>query len=87
MRLYEAEQIGIEYFVAKTLDQGFRNVDVFRTIQKTMNTRKMVRGSHGVFRKHLTTEGYLFALDFCEDWCKLGLWGYLKKMAIEEGLN
>lgn len=87
MRLADAEQIGIEFFVAKTLDQGFRNVDVFRTIQKVMNTRRPVRGMQGVFRKHLSVEGYIFAMDFVDDWCRLGLWGYLSKMAREEVLN
>lgn len=85
MKLREAEEMGIEFFVAKTLDQGFRNVDVFRTLQKVMATRKPVRGMQSVFRKHLSVEGQIFAMNFVDDWIKLGLWGYLRKVAIEEG--
>lgn len=77
MRIADAEAMGKEYFVAETLDAGFRNVDVFRTLQKVMATRKGVRGMESVFRKHLTVEGQLFALKFCDVWIKGGMWAWI----------
>lgn len=84
MRIADAEAMGKEYFVAETLDPGFRNVDVFRTLQKVMATRKGVRGMEGVFRKHLTVEGQLFALDFCDIWIKGGMWAWIAHMVDKE---
>lgn len=75
MRVADAEAMGKEFFVSLTLDPGFRNVDVFRTLQKVMATRKGVKGMEAVFRQHLTTGGHIFAMEFCDVWIKGGLWG------------
>lgn len=83
MRIADAEAMGKEYFVASTLDAGFRNVDVFRILQKVMATQKGVRGMEGVFRKHLTVEGQLFALKFCDIWINEGMWGWIAYMSSE----
>lgn len=77
MRMADAEAMGKEYFVSSTLDVGFRNIDVFRTLQKVMATQKGVRGMDAVFRQHLTTEGYLYATNFCDIWIRGGLWGWI----------
>lgn len=77
------ELLGMEYFVAQTLDTGFREIDVFRTLQKVMSTRRPVRGMHGVFRKNLSTGGYIYALNFIDDYISLGFWGYMKKASNE----
>lgn len=77
MRIADAEAMGREFFVSETLDQGFRNIDVFRTLQKVMATRKGVRGMESVFRQHLTVEGYNYALNFCDVWIKEGMWGWI----------
>lgn len=77
MRMADVEAMGREYFVAETLDVGFRNVDVFRTLQKVMDTRRGVRGMESVFRKHLSTEGHVFAMKFCTVWIDGGMWGWI----------
>lgn len=77
MRMADVEAMGREYFVAETLDVGFRNIDVFRTLQKVMDTHRGVRGMESVFRKHLTSEGQQFAIMFCNVWIKDGMWGWL----------
>lgn len=83
MKVGEAELLGMEFFVAQSLDTGFRNIDVFRTLQKVIATRKPVRGMNGVFRKYLTTSGYIYAMNFVDDYMALGLWGYMKKVSVE----
>lgn len=77
MRMADVEAMGREYFVAETLDTGFRNIDVFRTLQKVMSTQKGVRGMESVFRKHLTSEGQAYALKFCDVWINGGMWGWI----------
>lgn len=83
MRVSEIELLGMEYFVAQTLDTGFREIDVFRTLQKVISTRRPVRGMNSVFRKNLSTSGYIYALDFIDDYLRLGFWGYMKKVNNE----
>ena len=77
MRMADAEAMGMEYFVAETLDTGFRNVDVFRTLQKVMASGKGVRGMDAVFKAHLGMEGYKFATLFCDVWIREGMWGWI----------
>ena len=55
-----------EYLVAATLDTGFRNIDVYRTLEKVWKSKRGVREMHGVFRKHLNSEGHRYASDLCD---------------------
>lgn len=55
-----------EFFVAETLDVGFRNLDVHRTIEKVLKTGRGVKGMNWVFKSYLGTEGYTYATDFCD---------------------
>lgn len=73
-------KIGVEYFVAETLDTGFRNIDVYRTLLKVMDKRKPVRGMNKVFRSHLTVEGQVFVHKFIDHWLTSdSMWDYLSK--------
>lgn len=77
-------KLGVEYFVAETLDIGFRNVDVYRTILKVIDRRKPVRGMQGVFRKHLTVTGQVFVNKFIDEWLSSeDIYDYLTKRSKE----
>ena len=73
-------KLGMEYFVAETLDQGFRNLDVYRTLLKVIDRRRPVRGMNRVFAAHLTVEGQVFVHKFIDNWLSSGnMWEYLNK--------
>lgn len=55
-----------EYLVAVTLDTGFRNIDVYRTLEKVWKGKRGIKGMHSVFRKHLSIEGQRYAMDMCD---------------------
>lgn len=82
MNVFSAEELGKDYFIQETGDEGFGNQDVYRVLQKVMHTRKNVKGMKKIFRQHLTEDGVTYAITFTEEWIELGIWGFLKKQAI-----
>lgn len=85
--MVEGERLGKEFFVSRSGDDGFYDQEVFFIMQRVMNTRRKVYGMKKILRAKLTKEGHDFAMTFIDDWIKLGLWGYLTKLAKEECLH
>lgn len=75
-KLAKDDEAWKEFFVAETLDTGFRNLDVYRTLQKVTERRRGVRGMEAVFRKHLTVEGQIYAMKYCDIWIRDGWFGW-----------
>lgn len=79
MTIKEAAQCGKQYFAEMFEDDGIKNDEAYLLLLKMISSRKMPRGIKKVFKENLTKEGNKKALEFCAEWCELGLWGYLKK--------
>lgn len=87
MKIKEADKLGKDFFVSETGDEGFRDDEVYRMIQRVVARKKPVKGMKKVFKARLTAEGESYVLQFCNEWCSCGgLWGYMNNVAITNGL-
>lgn len=55
-----------EALVAESLDTGFRNIDVYRTLQKVIDTGVPIKGMNQLFLRNLSMSGYLLAMEICD---------------------